>query len=369
NLQYLKWSYESVRKNQGKHEVWMCYGVDYCTDGTLEWIQEIQKNDPFVKYIVNETGQRLGHTIMYDKIVYELVETDLAMIWHSDMYLCEGALDSIESLIQPNTIVSLTRIEPPLHPSGPEKIVMDFGTEPDNFNEASLIEFVKKQPKKQPTKGVFAPWAFWVDEFKSIGGHDFLFSPQSKEDCVKYDTLIFVEIGGYKQYITVNELWDRFAQNATIRNDGNYVLDLKSNDVYVLSPDSKTDGEFGLQRLNGLVRKVVDSSRMFDVRTNWGIVTVTDDHSLLDCETRPTKISNLNENCRLWKPKTIKRDRIRRKLLKSLNINGLQIDNIDEFGNPKHLIDICEFLGFFVAEGSITNKNYAISICQNNLET
>ena len=77
----------------------MCYGVDHCTDGTLEWLQDLSKTDPKVKFIVNNTGERLGHTVMYDKIVYELVETDLAMIWHSDMYLCEGALDAIEGLM------------------------------------------------------------------------------------------------------------------------------------------------------------------------------------------------------------------------------------------------------------------------------
>jgi hypothetical protein len=182
----------------------MCYGVDHCTDGTLEWLQELSKIDPLVKFIVNNTGQRLGHTVMYDKIVHELVETDLAMIWHSDMYLCEGALDAIEGLMYEigcdstgdpdggyfeyyesenrNIIVSLTRIEPPLHPSGPEKIVKDFGTEPENFNERGLIDFVKSQPHKNPTNGVFAPWCFWVNEFKEMGGHDWLYRPQSKED-------------------------------------------------------------------------------------------------------------------------------------------------------------------------------------------
>tara|TARA_R110000868_G_scaffold178163_5_gene417711 strand:+ start:1144 stop:2436 length:1293 start_codon:yes stop_codon:yes gene_type:complete len=217
NLKYLKWSYNSIRKNQGDHEVHICYGVDHCTDGTQDWIAEIIKVDPFVKSIENTTGKRLGHTIMYDRIINEIVETDLAMIFHSDMYLCPGALDAIEGLmydqvdasknpyepyipmviINPDgsinyapikkRIVSLTRIEPPLHPAGPEKIVEDFGTEPENFDEEGLIcalatiEEDNLYPVKT-TNGVFAPWAFWVDEFKAIGGHDPLYAPQSKED-------------------------------------------------------------------------------------------------------------------------------------------------------------------------------------------
>jgi len=211
NLKYLKWSYDSIRKNQGNHEVWICYGIDHCTDGTQDWIEEIKKVDPFVKSIENKTGKRLGHTVVYDKIINELVETDLAMIFHSDMYLCPNALDEVEKLMYDgmksvgyvknlNRIVSLTRIEPSLHPAGYEKIQADFGTEPEEFDEVGLLAqlyvFSKFDKWKQVdqfgnefyvpltgiTNGVFAPWAFWADEFKEIGGHDVLFSPQSKED-------------------------------------------------------------------------------------------------------------------------------------------------------------------------------------------
>jgi glycosyltransferase involved in cell wall biosynthesis len=205
NLKYLKWSYDSIRKNQGDHEVHICYGIDHCTDGTQEWVEEIKKTDPLVKSIENTSGKRLGHTIMYDRIVNEIVETDIAMIFHSDMYLCPNAIDVIEyfmykpqnylhayglgypDLPVKNQIISLTRIEPPLHPAGPEKIVQDFGIEPENFNENGLAKYLKflevnEKIARGATNGVFAPWAFWVDEFKAIGGHDPLFAPQSKED-------------------------------------------------------------------------------------------------------------------------------------------------------------------------------------------
>jgi glycosyltransferase involved in cell wall biosynthesis len=55
NLKYLKWSYDSIRKNQGNHTVWLCYGVDSCNDGTQEWIQEIRKTDLHVLSIENPT--------------------------------------------------------------------------------------------------------------------------------------------------------------------------------------------------------------------------------------------------------------------------------------------------------------------------
>ena len=40
-------------------------------------------------------------------------------------------------------VVSLTRIEPPLHPDGPEKILLDYGIEPEEFNEDELLQTVE----------------------------------------------------------------------------------------------------------------------------------------------------------------------------------------------------------------------------------
>jgi len=80
NKKYFKWAYDAIRKNQGEHEVWICAASDASTDGTVEYFEELSKNDDKFKYIVNEGPERVGHTILYDKIVNELVETDIAII-------------------------------------------------------------------------------------------------------------------------------------------------------------------------------------------------------------------------------------------------------------------------------------------------
>ena len=209
NLKYLRWSFDSIIKNRGTHSIEFCVWDDFSDDGTSEWCRETESQslDGVVfKWNRNDGPARLGHTILYDKIVRELASNDLCIIWHADMYLCPGALDAIENLMflktkfnRPNfnRVVSLTRIEPPLHPPGKEKITRDFGTEPENFNEVALLEDLKQYPlylrrveKDIPTKGVFAPWAFWRDEFLEIGGHDPLFAPQSKEDSDIWNRLL-----------------------------------------------------------------------------------------------------------------------------------------------------------------------------------
>ena len=185
NLKYLKWSYEATRKNQGVHEVEICIADDFSNDGTWEWCQEMMKKDIHFKAIRNEGPTRLGHTILYDKLINEVANYDICMIYHADMYLCPNALDEISKYIAPKTVVSLTRIEPPLHPDGPEKILADFGIEIEEFNEDKFLNWFKNdlKPKyNQPTEGVFAPWAFMKSDFQEIKGHDPLFAPQSKED-------------------------------------------------------------------------------------------------------------------------------------------------------------------------------------------
>ena len=128
------------------------------------------------------------------------------------MYLCPGALESVLEHIKPKHVVSLTRIEPPLHPDGPEKILMDFGIEPEEFEklEKTLLNKIPSLRQGKTTEGIFAPWFMFKEDFTSIGGHDPLFAPQSKEDT---DIFNRFHLNGYKFVQT----WDGFVYHMTCR--------------------------------------------------------------------------------------------------------------------------------------------------------
>ena len=90
NLTYLKWCYESIRKNSSvEHEI--CFADDASTDGTLEHILVWMKRDKNIKLHVNKGPEREGLTILYDKLVNEYATNDRVVIFHSDMYLCPNA--------------------------------------------------------------------------------------------------------------------------------------------------------------------------------------------------------------------------------------------------------------------------------------
>ena len=213
NLKYLKWSYHSIRKNLGyRHEI--CWADDFSDDGTWEWMNEIKDKDPNIKIHRNEGPTRLGHTILYDTLV-DIATNDIVMIYHADMYACPGMDEAMLKHLEPGVVVSATRIEPPLHPDGPEKILMDFGIEPEEFDEHGLWNWLESDIEVskgigKTTEGIFAPWVIYKDDFLAIGGHDPLYAPQSKEDSDIFNRFV---LAGYKLVQT----WQGFVYHMTCR--------------------------------------------------------------------------------------------------------------------------------------------------------
>jgi len=250
NLKYLKWSYNSIRKNLGYiHEI--CWADDFSDDGTWEWMQEIADKDPNVKIHRNEGPNRLGHTILYDTLVNDYATNDIVMIYHADMYACPGMDDAVLKLLEPGKVVSATRIEPPLHPDGPEKILMDFGIEPEEFKEQELFEWLNTTDTgAQPTKGIFAPWAMYKKDFQAINGHDPLYAPQSKEDSDIFNRFV---LAGYELIQT----WHGFVYHMTCRGsrfkDG--ALRNPAGQVFMKGRESSEWLEQNLRSTRNFIRK------------------------------------------------------------------------------------------------------------------
>lgn len=221
NLKYLRWSYASVRKNCSP-DLEYCVAVDFSDDGTEEWCKEISKKDPNFKYIVRQQTKRWGHTIWYDILIEDASTGDVVMIWHADMYATPKMDERVLSSIKRGQVVSLTRVEPPLHPPGEEKLTKDFGTEPEEFDEEGFLAYNKEAMVQYHTnkkRGMFAPWAIFRDDFLAIGGHDPLFAPQSREDSDIFNRFI---LAGYKSI----QLFDTFVYHMTCRGSRFAGLDL-----------------------------------------------------------------------------------------------------------------------------------------------
>ena len=181
NLKYLQQAVNSIETNYGDYHQIVILD-DASTDGTNDWINSINK--PNIISYRNGGPDRVGHTILYD-IGIKLATTPVVTILHSDMIITPNYVGNMLKHLKPMTVVSATRIEPPLHPPGPEKYVKDFGMEPETFDTDAFKKFVYETEyvmEDKTTNGIFAPWMMYKEDFRSMGGHDKLFAPMELED-------------------------------------------------------------------------------------------------------------------------------------------------------------------------------------------
>ena len=205
NLEFLQLAYKSIRNLDTKHEVLVLN--DASTDGTQVWIEE--QNDKDLITYHNPGPDRIGIVGMFDKGI-EMARTDIIMAFHSDMVACKDLDKNILKYLERGKVVSATRVEPPLHPDGPEKILRNYGIETDEFNFDTWYEGSEKLKENKTTEGIFAPWCMYKEDFLAVGGHDELFAPQSKEDSDLFNRF---QLNGYK-FI---QPWDALVYHFTSR--------------------------------------------------------------------------------------------------------------------------------------------------------
>jgi glycosyltransferase involved in cell wall biosynthesis len=188
NLQHLKNVYTSIKKYEPDVEIILL--DDGSTDDTWEWIQKQE----VIRY---RSENRIGHTILYDKGI-ELATNEIVGILHADMIIGPNYIKNLIKHLKPGTVVCATRVEPPLHPPGKEKIIKDFGQDFDTLDIEAFETFCTQAQDShngEVTKGMFAPWILYKNDFQAIGGHDPLFAPFPYEDSDIFQRWI---LAGYK---------------------------------------------------------------------------------------------------------------------------------------------------------------------------
>jgi len=226
NLPYLILAYNSIRKFYPTEEIIIL--DDNSEDETDEWyISEVMIRDLNTVYSRNNTKQ-VGHTVLYDKGI-EMAKNEIFTIFHADMVCGPNYVENIMKWLKPHGVVAATRIEPPLHPPGKEKIVKDFGTYVEDFKEQEFYDYCKElqqlpENKGVITRGIFAPWAMYKQDFLDIGGHDKLFAPFPYEDSDIFQRMI---LKGFE----INQSRDAFVYHFTCRGH-RWTKEVKKDDMF-----------------------------------------------------------------------------------------------------------------------------------------
>ena len=189
NLDLLKLAYKSIKELTGQHHILILN--DASEDGTQEWLDSLDDNRLHIHE--NPGPKRVGIVGMFDKGI-EIAPTKIICAFHADMVSSRDLDIHLLEHVKKGTVVCATRVEPSLHPPGPEKIINDFGLQPDDFDYDRWMRY-KPVPKQKVTNGIFAPWCMYKEDFLAIGGHDELFAPQSREDSDLFNRFY---LQGYK---------------------------------------------------------------------------------------------------------------------------------------------------------------------------
>lgn len=183
NFRYVKHAVKYIRENCYRKDHVIHIGIDGVDDELSDWVKEqIKEGD----YNLMVSNGKSGIAAIYNDIARKL-PTDFIVIYHADMIAGKDVDYNLYKNWNKGTIVSATRIEPPLHPADPAKIVDNFGLWPeedvaDGFRKEQFNQFVENNlDNDKVTKGVFAPWLIHREDYWEVGGHDETLNSHSED--------------------------------------------------------------------------------------------------------------------------------------------------------------------------------------------
>lgn len=196
NLDYTKDCYKRIRDIYPEAPLVISSGGS--TDGTFEWLDSLE--DDYLTFI--HDTEKLCFSDNYNAAI-KLVDTEKLVLIHNDMVIGEHFLENLSEMIDPQTLVTYTTIEPPIFKGHKRagKVIADYGSGFHDFNYDLFNQYVENAKDwKITVKG----GSFFISGYRSafldIGLFDgFSFDPFFCEDD---DFLIRAKIKGYNLVTT-----------------------------------------------------------------------------------------------------------------------------------------------------------------------
>lgn len=205
-LENLKLLFKSLKDNlkSDKHEIIVF--IDSDNEGTFEWLLEQKLQFKDLKILKNTLPVCYGYARNINEM-FKFASHDIVSYLQSDMIISKNYDEYILKHVKTNTVLSSTRIEPPLHGPGPEKHTVNFGLTPSEFKYEEFLEYCENNRQEKLTEYFFAPFTMYKDVWNSIGGHDTLFR-RSREDS---DILNRLKLSGAK----IVQTWEALVYHFT----------------------------------------------------------------------------------------------------------------------------------------------------------
>ena len=200
-INHVKLLFRSLEKNLSSKEHEIIVFIDSDNQGTFEWLLTQKEIFPNLKILKNNLPICYGYSRNINEM-FEQASNDIVSYLQSDMVICKDYDKEVLKHVKPGIFLCATRVEPPLHPPGPEKITHDFGLDPTKFDLDTFTEFAEQNKSDKLTGDFFAPFTLYKKDWIDVGGHNTLFR-RSREDS---DVLIRLVLNGVKVVQTWNAL-------------------------------------------------------------------------------------------------------------------------------------------------------------------
>ena len=205
-INHTKLLFKSLEQNLSRKDHEIIVFIDSDNQNTFEWLLTQKDTFPNLKILRNELPICYGYARNINEM-FEQASNDIVSYLQSDMVICKDYDVEILKGLEPGMMICSTRVEPPLHPDGPEKITKDFGLDPVKFDLEAWTEFAEQHKEDRWSMYFFAPFTMYKKEWLSVGGHDTMFR-RSREDS---DMLIRMVLNGTK----IVQTWRALAYHFT----------------------------------------------------------------------------------------------------------------------------------------------------------
>ena len=205
-INHVKLLFSSLNKNLSSKEHEIIVFVDSDNQGTFEWLLTQKDTFPNLKILKNNLPICYGYSRNINEM-FEQASNDIVSYLQSDMVICKDYDKIVLEHVKPGIFLCATRVEPPLHPPGPEKITQDFGLDPTLFKLDAFTQFAEQNKSDKMTGDFFAPFTLYRKDWIDVGGHNTLFR-RSREDS---DVLIRLVLNGVK----VVQTWEALVYHFT----------------------------------------------------------------------------------------------------------------------------------------------------------
>ena len=150
-LEYIKLLFKSLKDNLKSDQHEIIIFIDSDNENTFEWLLEQKSQFKDLKILKNILPVCYGYARNINEM-FKFASHDIVSYIQSDMVISKDYDEYILKHVKPNTILSSTRIEPPLHGPGPEKHTMNFGLTPSEFKYEEFLKYCKDNRQDNSTQ-------------------------------------------------------------------------------------------------------------------------------------------------------------------------------------------------------------------------